>query len=75
MENQLAEVFRAIFDLPEDANVLGLRQLTFPQWDSLAHVTLIGAVENQFGRTIDIADSLELTSFEAILVFLEEGAA
>ena len=72
MEHELAEVFRAIFELPEDADVHGLRQLTFPQWDSLAHVTLISAVENQFEREIDIEQSLELTSFEAILIFLED---
>jgi acyl carrier protein len=38
----------------------------------LAHVTLIGAIESEFNITIDIADSLELTSFEAIIVYLEE---
>jgi acyl carrier protein len=72
MEQQLAAIFRAIFDLADGADVQGIRQLSFPKWDSLAHVTLIGAVENEFGLSIDIADSLELTSFEAILVYLEE---
>jgi acyl carrier protein len=72
METQLAAIFRAVFDLPETADVRGIRQLNFPQWDSLAHVTLVGAVENEFGLAIDIADSVELTSFEAILVYLEE---
>ncbi len=72
MEQQLTEIFRVVFDLTAEADPKGIRQLTFPKWDSLAHVTLIGAVENEFGLSIDIADSLELTSFEAILVYLEE---
>ena len=72
MEQQLAEIFRATFDLSEKEEVRGIRQLSFPKWDSLAHVTLIGAIESEFNITIDIADSLELTSFEAIIVYLEE---
>lgn len=72
MQTQLEAIFRAVFDLPDAADVRGIRQLSFPKWDSLAHVTLVGAVESEFGLAIDIADSVELTSFEAILVYLEE---
>lgn len=72
MEQQLSAIFRAVFDLPESTDTRSIRQLAFPKWDSLAHVTLMGAIENEFGITIDIADSLELTSFEAVMVYLEE---
>ena len=72
MEQQLTAIFRAVFELDDNTDLMGIRQLNFSKWDSLAHVTLIGAVENEFGLSIDIADSLELTSFEAVLVYLEE---
>lgn len=75
MEQKLAAIFRAVFELDDHADVTGIRQLNFPKWDSLAHVTLIGAVESEFGISIDIAESLELTSYEAVVVYLEEHAS
>lgn len=75
MEQKLAAIFRAVFELDDDADVSGIRQLNFPKWDSLAHVTLVGAVESEFGISIDIADSLELTSYEAMVVYLEDHAS
>ena len=74
MEQKLAAIFRAVFELDDDADVSGIRQLNSPKWDSLAHVTLVGAVESEFGISIDIADSLELTSYEAMVMYLEDHA-
>lgn len=72
MEEKLEAVFRAVFELPETADVRRLQQINYPRWDSLAHVTLVSAIENEFAVSVDLADSLDLTSFEAVLVYLEE---
>jgi acyl carrier protein len=71
-ERKLAEVFRVVLSLEQDADVTGVRQLNTPGWDSLAHVSLVGAVESEFGISIDIADSLALTSYPAVKLYLEE---
>ena len=71
-ERKLAEVFRAILSLGPDSDVTGAGQLNTPAWDSLAHVSLVAAVESEFGTSIDIADSLALTSFHAMRLYLEE---
>jgi acyl carrier protein len=71
-DQTLQEIFRAVFNLAPDADVTTARQLTLPQWDSLAHVTLMGAVESEFGLEIDLVDQLELTSYEAVAAYLEE---
>jgi len=71
-ERILAEVFRAVLNLDSDTDVTALRQLTTPGWDSLAHVSLVAAVESEFSIAIDIEDSVELTSFQAVKLFLEE---
>lgn len=71
-EKTLAEIFRAVFQLEGGADVRGFRQINQPSWDSLAHVSLMAAVESEFNVNIDTADSLELTSFEAIALYLEE---
>lgn len=62
---------RAVLELPVGAPVADASQRSHAAWDSLAHVVLIGAIESEFALTIDAADSLELTSYEAIAHFLE----
>jgi len=71
-ERKLAEVFRAVLSLVPDSDVTTVGQLNTPAWDSLAHVSLVAAVESEFGISIDIADSLALTSFRAMRLYLEE---
>lgn len=71
-EEKLAEVFRAVLSLAQGSDVTGVRQLGTPSWDSLAHVSLVAAVESEFGVSIDIADSLALTSYPAVKLYLEE---
>ena len=55
------------------ADVSGIRQLTEHTWDSLAHVSLVSAIESEFGITIDTGDAIELTSFEAMRLYLEDA--
>jgi acyl carrier protein len=71
-ERKLADVFRAVFSLGPDSDVTSVRQLRTPGWDSLAHVSLVAAIESEFGISIDIADSMALTSFPAVKLYLEE---
>lgn len=68
---RLAAIFRAVLELPQGAEVSALRQATTPGWDSLAHVVLVGAIESEFNMSIDAADSLDLTSYEAVRLFLD----
>lgn len=71
MEQQLAAIFRAVFGVPEGFDVRNVRQVNHPSWDSLAHVSLVGAIESEFGIEVDVADSMEITSFDAALAYLE----
>ncbi len=49
-----------------------LRQLGVESWDSLAHVSLMLAIEGEFGISIDVLDQVTLTSYPAIRRYLEE---
>jgi acyl carrier protein len=60
---KLQSIFRLVFQLPADADVSTVRQGVEPRWDSLAHVMLIAALENEFDIHIDTADAMHLTSF------------
>ncbi len=70
-EDRLQAVFRAVFDLPASADVSNCRQANTPTWDSMAHVSLVAAIEGEFGLTIDAGDSLTLTSYESARLYLE----
>jgi acyl carrier protein len=41
-------------------------------WDSAAHVTLLFAIEEEFGLSLDLSDFDELVSYPLILAFVEE---
>lgn len=71
-EQKLNEVFRAVLNLAPGAEVKGVRQEGRAAWDSLAHVTLVAALESEFGLSVDAGDSLGLTSYEAAARYLEE---
>lgn len=68
----LEQVFRAVLELPDDTDMTTVRQVNQASWDSLAHASLVLAVESEFNLTIDVADSVDLTSYEAFEIFLEE---
>ncbi len=69
---KLNEIVSAVLELPTGTDVSHARQLAVESWDSLAHVSLMLAIEGEFGVTIDIADQIALTSVPAIRLYLEE---
>ncbi len=71
-EATLQEIVRAVLQLPPGTDVSRARQLSYASWDSLAHVSLMLAIESEFGVTIEIADQIALTSVPSIRLYLEE---
>lgn len=69
---KLDEIVRAVLQLPADAEITRARQLSVETWDSLAHVSLMLAIESEFGVRIDIADQIALTSVPAIRLYMGE---
>ena len=75
IDARLADVFRAVFELPDDADPASFRQVNAQAWDSLGHVSLVTALESEFEIEISAADSIEITSFEAACLVVKELAA
>ena len=69
---KLEEIFRTVFELPDDADVRSVRQISLRKWDSLGHILLVSAIENEFGVQIDPVESISMTSFEAFEAYLSE---
>jgi acyl carrier protein len=74
-DQRLEAIFRAVFELPDTRDVRTVRQVAEPKWDSLAHATLVSAIESEFGINVDLADALEMTSFDAARLIVEERSA
>jgi acyl carrier protein len=69
---KLESVFRAVFELPANGEVAALRQGKSEKWDSLAHVSLIAAIESEFGVSLDASTMLRIKSFDDAVRILEE---
>lgn len=69
---RLKEIFHAVFELSPSVDVTGLDQTNSPRWDSLDHVSLVTAIESEFGVSLDAADQLRMTSYPATVLLLEE---
>ena len=54
-DERLQAIFRGVFSLPGAADVSRCRQVSMPEWDSLAHVTLVAAMCD--GHPSEIADA------------------
>ena len=67
---RLTKCFAAVFpDLPA-AEIPTATPAAVKAWDSIAHVTLLAVVEEEFGLAVDAADLEHLTSFDAFLDYL-----
>ena len=70
--DRLRDIFRAVFALSRDIDVTNLDQTNSPRWDSLDHVSLVTAIESEFGISLDASDQLRMTSYLATAILLEE---
>jgi acyl carrier protein len=60
---RLRGVFRKSLELAADFEVDSLEYRGIEKWDSLAHMSLIAALEDEFDIMIDTDDVIDLSSF------------
>lgn len=68
----LAEIFKVVLELDEGQDPATLRRIACPAWDSLAHTSIVAAMESEFGVSLSAEDIEFLSSFEAAMALLEE---
>ncbi|GAA2619384.1 acyl carrier protein [Paractinoplanes durhamensis] len=67
---KLREAFRTALDLPADAPVDDLQYQDNEKWDSLAHMSLIATLEDEFEVMIDTDDVINMSSFQEAIKIL-----
>jgi acyl carrier protein len=71
-KNKLVEIFRVVLEIEDPSDIENVRRLDHSRWDSLAHISLVVAIESEFGLQLSIADMDRMTSFAATRLMLEE---
>ena len=69
---KLVEIFQVVLDVEDGYDVKSVSRLDEKRWDSLAHVSIVAAIESEFSLHLEIADMDRMTSFEATRLLLEE---
>jgi acyl carrier protein len=71
-KERLAQCFRVVFpSLKEDAEIFAATRATVPEWDSVAAITLVNVLEEEFQMEMDFEVLADLTSFDLILDYLK----
>jgi acyl carrier protein len=56
--------FVEALSIKEDVVNSKLEYNSIPEWDSIGHMSLIGALEDEFGISIDTDDIIDFSSFD-----------
>jgi acyl carrier protein len=72
-EMRLGGCFLAVFPELSTAEITKARSTSVQGWDSVATVTLIAVVEEEFGISIEVDDPSKFDSFKEILSYLHEA--
>jgi acyl carrier protein len=74
IQKRVARCFSNVFpDLPEN-EIPRASTAALAGWDSLAHVTLLSSIAEEFGQSFEIEDFEELVSYPLIVLRLENQA-
>ncbi|MFS2042560.1 acyl carrier protein [Stenotrophomonas geniculata] len=75
-EDQVVAVFARVLGIAADTVSDDLRYNTIPQWDSIAHMSVVAALEEAFGVMIDMDEVIDMSSVgKAREILRKHGAA
>lgn len=66
MKEKIIALMEDIFQVPAGTVTEATKASDLEQWDSLAHVMLIGELESQLGISIPLDEAVEITSVAEI---------
>lgn len=71
LDDRLTRCFASIFPSLQAHQIHAASVETVPAWDSLAAVTLIAVLEQEFDTQIDLMELPELTSYQTVRDYLQ----
>lgn len=67
MEEKIIALIEGILQVPAGTITASTKFEDVEQWDSLAHVMIIGELEEKLGISIPLEEAIELTNMEELL--------
>lgn len=71
-QDKLKEVFAESLAIKPDQVTNDLKYSEHPSWDSIAHMSLVAAIENAFDIMIDAEDVIDMSSFGKAIEIVEK---
>jgi acyl carrier protein len=62
-EQKLRTIFAEVLGIPEEQVVDDLQYNSIPEWDSIAHMALVAAIDEAFDIMMDTDDVIDMSSF------------
>jgi acyl carrier protein len=72
INDRLQRVFRDVLELGPDNDVESLKYRDIEQWDSLGHMSLVAAIEDEFNVELSTEQVIDLSSFQVGLNMLRD---
>ena len=72
IEQRIKQVMADVFDMPAETILENVSQDNLEGWDSLKHLDLVVALEEEFEITIPVEEVGNLISFKLIVVIIKE---
>lgn len=73
MKNKIEFIMRTVFELSDDFSSSNLNNMHVSNWDSLNHMNLIVALEDEFNVSFDEDQINEMISLELIELIIKEN--
>ncbi|WP_158888529.1 acyl carrier protein [Amycolatopsis anabasis] len=70
--DKLREVFVEALDLDGDVNVENLKYRDIEAWDSVGHMALVAAIEDEFDVQFDTDQVIDMSSFKVAVDMVKE---
>jgi acyl carrier protein len=64
MENKLIDIFAEVLNLEKEKIGDGLEYNSIPEWDSISHMALVAAIDDEFDIMLDTNDVIDMSSFK-----------
>ena len=71
LNDRLRTVFVESLGLDEDVDVENLKYRDIDQWDSVGHMALVAAIEDEFDVELDTEQVIDMSSFKVAVDMLK----
>lgn len=71
IQPRLTKCFQIVFPEMPDAKIAAADQNSVAEWDSVAAITLLNVIEDEFQITMDLEMAADLDSFKRIEEYLQ----